>query len=374
MQILDLPSEEEIRLLRIAASFRRNILCFESSPATIRHTDKEKHDAKVGNVYNTIKQHLHRNGLDLEQPTDLKHLHVYAIDNRDRDRKELPAGELMRLDSRSAARAKSFTTNITEFLQEVGRYEDALPPTIRDTIIIPWRTGEAFVHLPPMRPFNDPPFKQSADLWHFWSALFHGLFYLHRFMGITYGTKMTPETIMYGPRIPANAQLLDYSRDLDLWKQHPHLCRSRPEVNYFFADVRNFRIHGEDARDRRHLHRFQNCPFANDIFNLGQMIEEELLKKYDGFEFLRVLVQQMTHADPRERPTIEEAIRYLTALKDWWRSARLRCLESADSSTLLPATVPQERTNIKKDDRPPAPRSTPIASSSHQAEDKRRRR
>ncbi|KAI0274576.1 hypothetical protein BGY98DRAFT_992681 [Russula aff. rugulosa BPL654] len=57
-------------------------------------------------------------------------------------------------------------------------------------------------------------------------------------------------------------------------------------------------------------------PFRTDIYHLGNLVRHEFMRKYDGFEFMQDLVDEMTHVNPAERPTIEDVVTRFSCIRE----------------------------------------------------------
>ncbi|EJD38675.1 hypothetical protein AURDEDRAFT_26589, partial [Auricularia subglabra TFB-10046 SS5] len=52
-------------------------------------------------------------------------------------------------------------------------------------------------------------------------------------------------------------------------------------------------------------------PFILDIYVLGNFFWTEYISKFENLAFLRPVVDPMTRKDPRERPTVDQALEHL---------------------------------------------------------------
>ncbi|KAH9970469.1 hypothetical protein BJV74DRAFT_867042 [Russula compacta] len=69
-------------------------------------------------------------------------------------------------------------------------------------------------------------------------------------------------------------------------------------------------LRGGDKSAPEHNHGARRCnPFHTDIFYLGNLVRENFMRKFKGFEFMRELVDAMTDDNPAKRPSIEEVVK-----------------------------------------------------------------
>jgi len=87
---------------------------------------------------------------------------------------------------------------------------------------------------------------------------------------------------------------LDLSRQFTRWNAPD---RSSPSADMFIPEGRLDGL---------------NDPFGMDIYCLGNLIRENFVQRYHGFEFVRGLVDAMMDENPERRPTIEQVVERLS--------------------------------------------------------------
>jgi hypothetical protein len=112
-------------------------------------------------------------------------------------------------------------------------------------------------------------------------------------------------------------------------------------------------LRGGDKSAPEHQHRRRCNPFHTDIYHLGNLVRERLMKvmllkvqlvccvtyrtfqRYNGFEFMEDLVVAMTVADPRRRPIIEEVTRRFSQIRKSLGEFKLRSLITAKKDSTI---------------------------------------
>ncbi|KAG8679393.1 hypothetical protein FRC11_003777, partial [Ceratobasidium sp. 423] len=99
---------------------------------------------------------------------------------------------------------------------------------------------------------------------------------------------------------------------------HPRYRRSEKNTRYYYIDL-GYSVRFEDSTSRtvvgsqaRELAPEQVTglpydPFIVDVYQLGKMIERDLIPKIEKINFLEPLVRQMTRTNPADRPTLVDA-------------------------------------------------------------------
>ncbi|KAI9451011.1 hypothetical protein BJY52DRAFT_1299957 [Lactarius psammicola] len=87
-------------------------------------------------------------------------------------------------------------------------------------------------------------------------------------------------------------------------------------------------LRGGDRSAPEHLRGGRCNPFPTDIYYLGNLVREQFLMKYNGFEFMKELVDAMTDESPERRPTIEVVIERFGNIRDSLSTIKLRSLIS----------------------------------------------
>jgi serine/threonine protein kinase len=94
-------------------------------------------------------------------------------------------------------------------------------------------------------------------------------------------------------------------------------------------------LRGGDKSAPEHQHNRRCNPFHTDIYHLGNLVRERLMKRYNGFEFMEDLVNAMTVADPGRRPIIEEVIRRFSQIRKSLGEFKLRSLITAKKDSTI---------------------------------------
>jgi serine/threonine protein kinase len=93
---------------------------------------------------------------------------------------------------------------------------------------------------------------------------------------------------------------------------------------YSSRDVLDEPIRGGDKSAPEHSRGGQCNPFFTDIYYLGNLVRECFIRKYKGFEFMKELVEAMTHENPEMRPTIEEVVEKFNQIRRSLSTIKLR--------------------------------------------------
>jgi hypothetical protein len=111
---------------------------------------------------------------------------------------------------------------------------------------------------------------------------------------------------------------------------------------YDSRDALDEPLRGGDKSAPEHQHRRACNPFHTDIYYLGNLVREhfinvvvprdarrlpgltKIFQKYNGFEFMKELVDAMTVGEPEKRPVIEDVIERFTRVRDSLSGFKLR--------------------------------------------------
>ncbi|KAH9989170.1 hypothetical protein BJV77DRAFT_1069714 [Russula vinacea] len=80
------------------------------------------------------------------------------------------------------------------------------------------------------------------------------------------------------------------------------------DENYNSRQALDAPLRGGDEPAPEHRNTTPCNPFYTDIYYLGNLVRREFIQKYNGFEFMQNLVDEMTHIDPTKRPLIEDVM------------------------------------------------------------------
>jgi len=199
-------------------------------------------------------------------------------------------------------------------------------------------TEEYFIVMPLLRPFNDPPFFVVSEVIDFMQQTLAGLKFIHEndiahrdfcFLNI-----MMDATPLYPDGFHPAAQQLTIDA-LDVAK-HRQRC-DVAEIKYYILDfglssrfedstqprlVRGTTIQDHEVPELSDTTPYD--PFPVDVFTLGNVFKQKLLQEYTNLSFLEPLISAMIKKNPKERPTISEAITMFDRIVATLRPYQLR--------------------------------------------------
>ncbi|KAI0745180.1 kinase-like domain-containing protein [Earliella scabrosa] len=193
--------------------------------------------------------------------------------------------------------------------------------------------------MPLLRQYNKPRFYTYGEAIECFRQLFEGVQFMHQHRvahrDIHYrNTMMDP--------LPIVSEV--YHPILDAWnydgtnRRVHYFLRTGNPTKYYFIDFGISRRYSEDCTSPREpiimggdrsvpefKHSNDPCdPFPTDIYYLGNLLREDLLEKYRGFEFIQALVSEMVQDDPSKRPTIDEVIKRFESIRSSLSTWKLR--------------------------------------------------
>ncbi|KAH9937743.1 hypothetical protein B0H21DRAFT_758128 [Amylocystis lapponica] len=194
-------------------------------------------------------------------------------------------------------------------------YEILQCPDDEDTILLV---------MPILRQYNSPRLQTVGEAVDFFHQLFEGLKFMHdqhvaHRDCMSLNVMVDPSSMypkMYHPT--AGLRTLDYKGTAKYYSrtERPskyyyvdfgHALKFDPadgppvQVPLFGGDKSVPEFQGEGARE-------PGDPFPVDVYYLGNLIREDWLKIYAGFEFIKPLVEAMVQDDPHKRPTIDQVV------------------------------------------------------------------
>jgi len=205
-----------------------------------------------------------------------------------------------------------------------------------EVLSVPNDDNLAILVLPLLREFDSPQFQTVGEGVEFFRQVFEGLQFMHQnhvahrdCMGLNIMMDARPTyPKMYHPEISTR------SRD---WKSKAkHYTRTSRPVKYYLIDFGLSRQYaaddtaplelpimgGDKSVPEFRVTRSVPCnPFPTDIYYLGNMIREDFIQKFRGFEFMLPLVNDMVQDDPTKRPTIDEVVNRFQQIYrslSWW--------------------------------------------------------
>ncbi|KAJ1299984.1 hypothetical protein OPQ81_003832 [Rhizoctonia solani] len=185
---------------------------------------------------------------------------------------------------------------------------------------IPGVSSGQFVVMPLLSRYNEIPFYNLAEVHDFLQQLFTGLLFMHKnntaHLDIASPNVMMDARPLYTePFHPFYQTLsLDATRILE-----PRYHRSQKHTRYYFIDL-GYSVRFEDSSAPQTVLGSQARepapeqetgvpynPFSVDVYQLGKMIQKDVIPKIKGIRFLELLVHEMTRRNPTERPTLVHA-------------------------------------------------------------------
>ncbi|KAI0040925.1 hypothetical protein FA95DRAFT_1646111, partial [Auriscalpium vulgare] len=176
------------------------------------------------------------------------------------------------------------------------------------------------VVLPRMRPYNNPRFRTFGEVVAFATQIIEGIEFMHE-LHIAH-RDCTGQNIVLDPSgmYPKSFHPVKMNRSKNFhWFAKSYTRTQRPP-RYYLIDFGLSRYYDpEDGppldvvrrggdKSAPEFHDYPNCPphnpFPTDIYYLGNLLREDFMQKYYGFEWVEPLVADMCHEDPSMRPPI----------------------------------------------------------------------
>ncbi|PIL36001.1 hypothetical protein GSI_01661 [Ganoderma sinense ZZ0214-1] len=195
---------------------------------------------------------------------------------------------------------------------------------IFDVFAVPDEPNFTIMVLPLLRACNDPSWQTVGEILSFIQQIFEGLQYMHE-LHVAH-IDCTDTNIMFDPRpmYPRMFHPRTPKKSLDYRGSSKHSTRTACPVRYYFIDFglsrryspddgppREYPIRGGD----KSAPEFENWngelldPFPTDIYYVGNVIQQVIIKGYRGMDFLAPLVRDMIQPKLSKRPTIDEVVR-----------------------------------------------------------------
>ncbi|KAH9166397.1 kinase-like domain-containing protein [Lactarius sanguifluus] len=185
-----------------------------------------------------------------------------------------------------------------------------------DVIKLP-NSGHQLMVMPFLRPFDNPHFQTFGEFAAFFTQVCEGLQFMHE-RNVAH-RDCTANNIMLDP-YPNGFHPTQINRRPDSKGRRAkgHTRTMRPP-RYYLIDFGLSREYasrdafdapecGGDRSAPEHRDGGRCNPFQTDIYYLGNLVREEFIQKYRGFEFMFDLVSEMTHSEPAKRPSIEGVV------------------------------------------------------------------
>ncbi|KAJ3874225.1 kinase-like domain-containing protein [Lentinula edodes] len=198
------------------------------------------------------------------------------------------------------------------------------------------------VVMPLLVPWEEVEFETVGEVVDFCGQIFEGLQFMHK-MNVAHNDAKANNIMMdWSPLYPTPPHALRTSMRMD-WKG-PSKPRNRTlcPIKYHFIDwdlSKQYDTRGVTLRMPGYggdqsvpeFRRKEPCnPFAVDVYCLGNVIRQKFIEGdpilYDpprrNVEFLQELVFDMTHDDPKKRPTMDEVVARFDKIRkglSWWK-------------------------------------------------------
>ncbi|KAI0265921.1 kinase-like domain-containing protein [Gloeopeniophorella convolvens] len=205
-----------------------------------------------------------------------------------------------------------------------------------DLIELPDSGHPKLMAMPYLRRFDKPRFQTYGEFVSFFSQICEGLQFMHErnvaHRDCTANNIMLDPTRMY----PRGFHPVQINRSKDFKGRAMRYTRTATAPRYYLIDfglsrqyasrdVMEMPLRGGDKTAPEHQTPGRQCnPFQTDIYYLGNLVHEEFIRKYLGFEFMEGLVERMTNEDPAKRPTIEEVLASFTRIRESMSASKLR--------------------------------------------------
>jgi serine/threonine protein kinase len=187
-----------------------------------------------------------------------------------------------------------------------------------DIIELP-RNGQKLMVMPFLRPFKNPRFQTFGEFVTFFTQICEGLQFMHE-RNIAH-RDCTANNIMFDPSemYPQGFHPIQMDRSRDFQGRARRYTRTQRPPRYYLIDFGLSRqygsrqaldvpLRGGDESAPEHRNTTPCNPFYTDIYYLGNLVRREFIQKYNGFEFMQDLFDEMTHIDPAKRPSIEDVM------------------------------------------------------------------
>ncbi|CAE6438512.1 unnamed protein product [Rhizoctonia solani] len=189
-----------------------------------------------------------------------------------------------------------------------------------DSFPIPGIDAGRFVVMPLLSSYRLIHFYNLAEVHDLLKQLFDGLLFLHE-NNVAHRDIASTNIMMDARHLfaePFHPFYQDHSLDAKRII-HPRYSRSEKGVRYYFIDfgyaiwLRHSnaarRVVGINAREAAPEQKSGQPydPFPADVYQLGKLIQDDLIQMIDDLKFLLPLVHEMMRETPGQRPTLEQA-------------------------------------------------------------------
>ncbi|KAN0105408.1 Protein kinase-like domain containing protein [Russula decolorans] len=191
---------------------------------------------------------------------------------------------------------------------------------------------------PLLRPYDDPRFQTYGEFITFFAQICEGVQFMHEnnvaHRDCTAGNIMFDPSNMY----PESFHPVEMNRSKDFRRKAKWYSRTRRPTKYLLIDFglsrrydpangppldKPYRGGDKSAPEHRDTEIFCN-PFPTDVYYLGNLVREECIQQFRGFEFMEPLVTDMVQTDPTKRPTMDEVVTRVSEIRGKLSTWKLR--------------------------------------------------
>jgi len=191
---------------------------------------------------------------------------------------------------------------------------------------------------PLLRPFYDPRLRTYGEFITFFSQTCEGVQFMHE--NHVAHRDCTSENIMLDPSnmYPESFHPAEIEKSKDFRRNAKWYSRTRRPTKYLLIDFGLSRrydpengpplekpLRGGDKSAPEHRDMNRPCnPFPADVYYLGNMVREDYMQKYKGFEFMESPITDMVQDDPTKRPSMEEVVTRFSEIRGKLSTWKLR--------------------------------------------------
>jgi len=211
---------------------------------------------------------------------------------------------------------------------------------------------------PFLRPFNQPKIQTIGEFVAFFTQICQGIRFMHE-RNVAH-RDCTANNIMFdaSKMYPNGFHPVKINRNRNFQGTAQAYTRTqRPPVYYLIdfglsrqyasRDVTDEPLRGGDKSAPEHKSRRRCNPFQTDIYYLGNLVRHEFIEKCYGLEFMKELIDWMTHDNPVKRPRIEEVLGGLAVIRESLNKGKLRSPITSKKMPKLFGAVQEARQSLR---------------------------
>jgi len=212
---------------------------------------------------------------------------------------------------------------------------------ILQVLDVPHEEDLIIIVMPLLRKYDNPWFDTVGEALECIRQLFEGLQFMHQ-NNIAHRDLARPSIMMDASGMYPEGF---HPRDIGMSRDYTHYAKpytrtQRPPKYYFigFGSAKRYPtatahepvldspIWGFDKTvpEFRKVPPSPCDPFATDVYYLGNVLKEDFQVTKLGFEFMDRLIEDMTHENPRKRPTMDQVVQRFDELRMEIRDSKLR--------------------------------------------------